>query len=120
MNEVCNLFNFLSPSVLIYLPEKDIMEYSQKLQLKYSNDLSAELPLQLVMLVLMTTIKEELAKLNSIKEFLKFLIKQPLLTSSVLEVATALILFSTLPVISVRGGLAYREIGNLPDGLVPV
>jgi hypothetical protein len=59
MNEVCNLFNFLSPSVLISFPEKDIMEYSQKLQLKYSNNLSAELPLQLVMLVLMTTIKEE-------------------------------------------------------------
>jgi hypothetical protein len=40
---MCNLFNFLSPSVLISLSEKDIMEYSQKLQLKYSNDLSAEL-----------------------------------------------------------------------------
>ncbi|KAL4104216.1 hypothetical protein QTP88_019525 [Uroleucon formosanum] len=47
------------------------MEYSQKIQLKYSNDLSAEFLLQLIMLVSMTTIKEELAKLNSIKEFLE-------------------------------------------------
>jgi hypothetical protein len=39
MNEICNLFNFLSLSVLISLPEKYIMEYSQKLQLKYSNNL---------------------------------------------------------------------------------
>jgi hypothetical protein len=67
MNKECNLFNFLSPSVLISLLEKDIMESTQKLQLKFSNDLFAELSLQLVMLVLMTTIKEELAKLNSIK-----------------------------------------------------
>jgi hypothetical protein len=50
------------------------MEHSQKLRLKYSYDLSAELPLQLVMLVSLTTIKEELGKLNSIKEFLEFLI----------------------------------------------
>lgn len=110
MNEVCNLFNFMSPSVLISLPEKDIMEYSQKIQLKYSNDLSAEFPLQLVMLVSMTTIKEELAKLNSIKEFLEFLIKQPLLTSSVPEVATALILFLTLPVTSANAERSFSKL----------
>jgi hypothetical protein len=67
INEVCNLFHFLSPSALISLPEKNIMGYSQKLQLKYSNNLSVEPPLQLVMLVSMTTTKEEFAKLNSIK-----------------------------------------------------
>ncbi|XP_050065229.1 zinc finger MYM-type protein 1-like [Aphis gossypii] len=110
MNEVCNLFNFMSPSVLISLPEKDIMEYSQKIQLRYSNDLSAEFPLQLVMLVSMTTIKEELAKLNSIKEFLEFLIKQPLLTSSVPEVATALILFLTLPVTSANAERSFSKL----------
>lgn len=58
MNEVCNLFNFMSPSILISLPEKDIMKYSQKIQLKYSNDLSAEFPLQLIMLVSMTSFKK--------------------------------------------------------------
>lgn len=110
MNEVCNLFNFMSPSVLISLLEKDIMEYSQKIQLRYSNDLSAEFPLQLVMLVSMTTIKEELAKLNSIKEFLEFLIKQPLLTSSVPEVATALILFLTLPVTSANAERSFSKL----------
>ncbi|XP_025194216.1 uncharacterized protein LOC112593852 [Melanaphis sacchari] len=92
------------------IAKKDIIEYSQKIQLKYSNDLSAEFPQQLVMLVSMTTIKEELAMLNSIKEFLEFLIKQPLLNSSVPEVATALILFLTLPVTSANAERSFSKL----------
>jgi hypothetical protein len=58
----------------------------------------------------MTTIKEKLTKLNSIKEFLEFLIKQPLLTSSVPEVATTLILFLTLPVTSANAERSFSKL----------
>lgn len=67
INKECGLFNFLNLSVLISLPENDIIEYSQKFYLKYSNDLSVGFTLQLVTLISITTVKKELHKVNSIK-----------------------------------------------------
>lgn len=52
------------------------------------------------MLVLMTVLKDELAKLNSTKDILHFLIEQPLVSSNTPEVATASISFLTLTVTS--------------------
>jgi len=55
------------------------MDYSNKLQNKFNTDLTTEFPLQLVMLVSMDIVKEELAKLNSIKQFIEFLMNQLLI-----------------------------------------
>jgi hypothetical protein len=107
MNEVCC---FLSPSILISFSEKDKMEYSQNIQLKNCKDLSIELSKQLLMLVFMTTIKYELAKLNSIKEILEFLTIQLLLTSSVPEVATTLVLFITISLISANAKRSFSKL----------
>lgn len=67
MNEICNLFNFLSPNILIHLPVNEVMDYSNKFQNKFNTDSTTEFPLQLVMLVSIDIVKEELVKLNSIK-----------------------------------------------------
>lgn len=45
INKEYSLFNFLKLSVLIFHPKNDIAKYSQKLYLKYSNDLLVGLTL---------------------------------------------------------------------------
>jgi len=47
MNEVYNLFNFLSPNILlIQLSFNEIMDYSNKPQKKFNTNLTAEFPQQ--------------------------------------------------------------------------
>jgi len=114
MNEKCNLFNFLSPNIFyiynnIHLHVNEIIDYSNTLQKKFNTDLTTEFPLQLVMLVSMDIVKEELAKLNSIKEFIEFLMNRPLIHSSVPDVVTSLLLFLTIPVTSANSERSFSK-----------
>lgn len=86
------------------------MDYSNQLQKQFNTDLSAEFPLQLIMLFSMDIVKEELAKLKSIKKFLEFLMNQPLIYSNVPDIVTSLLLFLTLPVTSANSERSFSKL----------
>lgn len=97
MNYVVEKFSFLHPKLLSQLSISDIMLKATALQNCYEKDFSSSLSTQLV--CLQTALKEELQRLNSIKEFANFLIIQNSCTASNFpDVCTALVLFLTLPV----------------------
>jgi len=61
------------------------------------------------MLVSMDIVKEQLSKLNSIKEFIEFLMNQPLIYSSVPDVVTSLLLFLTIPITSANSDRSFLK-----------
>ena len=97
MHEVSTVFAFLAPTQLVKLQEQDILKSAEALQLKYKEDLSAEFPLQTVMIA--TMLRDEIVKISTIKDLAELLfIKYSTISSSFSEVLTALFLFLTLPV----------------------
>lgn len=66
-DEIYRSFNENTFLVATFIDIRHIIDNSQNLPSKYSNDLSVGLTLNLVTLVSMAAVKEELAKLNSVK-----------------------------------------------------
>jgi Domain of unknown function (DUF4371)/hAT family C-terminal dimerisation region len=97
MHSLITKFTVIFPITLSSAPEDEIVEQATALQKAYSCDLSEAFPVQLVTLA--SSLKSEIAKLSSVKDLAHLLIVENVaMTSSFMDVVTALLLFLTLPV----------------------
>ena len=97
MQEVVQLFSCIHPNKLMVMKEHEIISCAEAIQRKYSEDITTEFPLQMVMVKSM--LHDEISKISSIRELADLLIvKLSTIAASVPQVITALLLFLTLPV----------------------
>ncbi|XP_065668169.1 zinc finger MYM-type protein 1-like [Hydra vulgaris] len=97
MQEVVQLFSCIHPNKLMVMKEREIISCAEAIQRKYSEDITTEFPLQMVMVKSM--LHDEISKISSIRELADLLIVKLLtIAASVPQVITALLLFLTLPV----------------------
>ncbi|XP_065657993.1 zinc finger MYM-type protein 1-like [Hydra vulgaris] len=97
MQEVVQLFSCIHPNKLMVMKEREIISCAEAIQRKYSEDITTEFPLQMVMVKSM--LHDEISKISSIRELADLLIvKLSTIAASVPQVITALLLFLTLPV----------------------
>ncbi|XP_065658998.1 zinc finger MYM-type protein 1-like [Hydra vulgaris] len=97
MQEVVQLFSCIHPNKLTVIKEREIISCAEAIQRKYSEDITTEFPLQMVMVKSM--LHDEISKISSIRELADLLIvKLSTIAASVPQVITALLLFLTLPV----------------------
>ena len=97
MQEVVQLFSCTHPNKLMVMKEREIISCAEAIQRKYSEDITTEFPLQMVMVKSM--LHDEISKISSIRELADLLIvKLSTIAASVPQVITALLLFLTLPV----------------------
>ncbi|XP_065658713.1 zinc finger MYM-type protein 1-like [Hydra vulgaris] len=97
MQEVVQLFSCIHPNKLMVMKKREIISCAEAIQRKYSEDITTEFPLQMVMVKSM--LHDEISKISSIRELADLLIvKLSTIAASVPQVITALLLFLTLPV----------------------
>ena len=97
MQEVVQLFSCIHPNKLLVMKEREIISCAEAIQRKYSEDITTEFPLQMVMVKSM--LHDEISKISSIRELADLLIvKLSTIAAIVPQVITALLLFLTLPV----------------------
>ncbi|KAG5887681.1 hypothetical protein JTB14_015584 [Gonioctena quinquepunctata] len=71
MNTTVSKFNILNPKLLVEMSEADLFRSSENLQKLYPSDLSSTFPFEIISLL---PLKEEIVKLEDIREFAEFLI----------------------------------------------
>lgn len=97
MHDIVSSFSVIFPATLLAEDDNNIVKAAKSLQEKYPDDFSPEFPLQL--LSLRMSMNSEIKKITTVKQLADLLIVHyTSISSSYLDVITALIMFLTLPV----------------------
>ena len=97
MHEIVSTFSVIFPTTLLTEDDNNIVKAAKLFQEKYPDDLSPKFPLQL--LSIRTSMNSEIKNTTTIKQLADLLIIQyTSISSTYLDICTALIMFLTLPV----------------------
>lgn len=106
---VYSKFSILNPQILLKSNDSQILEQSQLLVEKYSNDLNNQLAVELIQIK--SLLYNNIKNLNTTREFANYIFEEnELLLSSLPELCSAFQLFLVLPVTSAQSERSFSKL----------